>query len=96
MTKLALGIADNQAVTQVCEALGVPATPVVVFPRVNAAHASHPAWGGQLTGLRRAGVCVVDGQDLSRQPPPSAPDEFVPWAAIRAAIRAAVRPRPDP
>src|SRR5262245_14046802 len=39
VAKLALGIADNQALTQVCEAIGGGQVPVVIFPRVNAAHA---------------------------------------------------------
>jgi hypothetical protein len=43
VAKLASGIADNQALTQVGEALGTIGLPVVVFPRVNAAHARHPA-----------------------------------------------------
>jgi hypothetical protein len=37
--KLALGLADNQALTQVCEAIGLGTVPIVVFPRINAAHA---------------------------------------------------------
>ncbi|MFI6056724.1 flavoprotein [Streptomyces sp. NPDC051286] len=43
VAKLATGIADNQALTQVSEALGTIGVPVVVFPRVNAAHVRHPA-----------------------------------------------------
>ncbi|MGW0666443.1 flavoprotein [Streptomyces sp. NPDC002746] len=43
VAKLAMGIADNQALTQVGEALGTLNVPVVVFPRVNAAQARHPA-----------------------------------------------------
>ena len=42
VAKLALGIADNQALTLASEAIGSRATPVVVFPRINAAHARHP------------------------------------------------------
>lgn len=30
--KLALGLADNQALTQVCEAIGLGSVPIVVFP----------------------------------------------------------------
>ncbi|MEW2549468.1 flavoprotein [Streptomyces sp. NPDC047002] len=33
LAKLALGIADNQALTQLAEALGIPEVPVVAFPR---------------------------------------------------------------
>src|SRR5262245_20473559 len=36
VAKLALGIADNQALTQVCEAIGGRTVPVVIFPRINA------------------------------------------------------------
>jgi hypothetical protein len=42
VAKLALGLADNQALTPVCEAIGSPDVPIIVFPRVNAAHARHP------------------------------------------------------
>jgi hypothetical protein len=84
VAKLALGIADNQALTQVCEALGGRVPPVVVFPRVNAAHAGHPAWGAHLATLRRAGVVLVPGT------PGSAPGRALPWDAVRAAVRAAV------
>jgi hypothetical protein len=90
VAKLALGIADNQALTQVCEALG-GGTPVIVFPRVNAAHAGHPAWDGHLAALRRAGAATVWGEDVwPLHPPRSAPDRDLPWDAIRSAIRAAV------
>ena len=43
VAKLALGIADNQALTTACEAIGGGAVPVIVFPRVNAAHARQPS-----------------------------------------------------
>jgi hypothetical protein len=85
VAKLALGICDNQALTQVCEGLG-GGTPVVVVPRVNAAHAGHPAWDGHLDTLRRAGATVAWGEDVR---PPRA-GHALPWEAIRAAIRAAV------
>ncbi|WP_352303829.1 flavoprotein [Kineosporia sp. NBRC 101731] len=42
VTKLSTGVADNQALTQVSETLGT-STPIVLFPRVNAAHIRHPA-----------------------------------------------------
>jgi phosphopantothenoylcysteine synthetase/decarboxylase len=51
VAKLALGIADNQALTQVHEAIGIRDLPVVVFPRVNAAHARHPSWNSHLDTL---------------------------------------------
>ncbi|MFI9774647.1 flavoprotein [Streptomyces sp. NPDC051956] len=56
VAKLATGLMDNQALTQVGEAIGTLDLPVVVFPRVNAAHARHPAWGGHVEALRAGGV----------------------------------------
>ena len=41
--KVALGIADNQALTVLNENIGRDA-PMILFPRINAAHARHPAW----------------------------------------------------
>ncbi len=87
VAKLALGIADNQALTQVCEAIGGRYVPVVVFPRVNAAHAGHPAWDGHLATLRRAGVRLVYGEDVwPLHTPRSAPGRDLPWAAILQAV----------
>ena len=48
--KLALGIADNQALTTLCE--NVATTPMVIFPRVNAAHARQPAWAGHIAAYK--------------------------------------------
>jgi phosphopantothenoylcysteine synthetase/decarboxylase len=91
VAKLALGVADNQALTQVCEALGGRVPPVVVFPRVNAAHAGHPAWNGHLDALRQAGAILVWGEDVwPLSQPRSSPGPPLPWDAIRSAIRAAV------
>lgn len=79
--KLALGIADNQALTLLCESLTV--LPVVVFPRVNAAHARHPAWADHLVRLRAAGVRLVYGEDVWPLAEPRAADPRpLPWAAI--------------
>ncbi|MGW9137406.1 flavoprotein [Streptomyces sp. NPDC055681] len=64
VAKLAMGIADNQALTQVGEALGTIDVPVVVFPRINAAHARHPAWEGYIETLRKAGVELVYRADV--------------------------------
>lgn len=94
VAKLALGIADNQALTQVCEALGGRTVPVVVFPRVNAAHAGQPAWESHLASLRRVGVHLVYGEDVwPLHRPRSAPGRQLPWTAIIAAIRTAVEAR---
>lgn len=40
VAKLALGIADNQALTVLCEC--VATVPMIIFPRINAAHAGNP------------------------------------------------------
>lgn len=87
VAKLALGIADNQALTSVCEALGTGEIPVVVFPRVNAAHAGHPAWNQHIEALRAAGVFLVYGEKVwPLHQPRSEPDRRLPWAAIHEAI----------
>jgi Flavoprotein len=88
VAKLALGIADNQALTQVCEAIGAGQPPVVVFPRVNAAHAGHPAWDEHIATLSKAGVQLVYGDDVwPLHQPRSSPDRELPWDAIRHAIQ---------
>jgi hypothetical protein len=91
VAKLALGLADNQALTMVNEAIGTLGLPVVVFPRVNAAHARHPAWEGHLAALRRAGVRLVYGDDVwPLHEPRSAPGRDLPWPAIVDAVRDAI------
>lgn len=80
IAKLALGIADTQASTQVCEAIGGRRVPVVLLPRTNADHAGHPAFPGHLATLRSAGVRVLD---LAPEPPP-------PWDPFLAAITTAL------
>ncbi|MET9598128.1 flavoprotein [Streptomyces sp. NPDC006459] len=92
IAKLANGIADNQALTQVGEALGTLGLPVIVFPRVNAAHARHPAWKRHLDALREAEVHLVYGPDVwplyePREAPPGRP---LPWGAILDAADRAV------
>jgi len=82
VAKLALGIADNQALTVLCESIAT--TPMVVFPRVNAAHARQPAWNGHLDLLRSAGVQLIYGEDVwplyePRAAPPGRP---LPWGTI--------------
>jgi hypothetical protein len=64
VAKLALGIADNRALTTVCEAIGGGIVPVIVFPRVNAAHARQPFWSTHLAALRAAGVHLIYGEDM--------------------------------
>jgi flavoprotein len=93
VAKLALGIADNQAVTQVCEAIGLGEVPIVVFPRINAAHSNQPAWSDHVAALRRAGVQLVMGEDIwPLHRPRSAPGRELPWASIIDAIVTAVPP----
>jgi hypothetical protein len=85
--KLALGLADNQALTHVCEAIGLGTIPIVVFPRINAAHARHPSWGAHIAALERAGVHLIMGDDVwPLHEPRSAPGKELPWAAIMDAI----------
>jgi 3-polyprenyl-4-hydroxybenzoate decarboxylase len=90
VAKLALGIADNQALTTVGEAIGTKGLPIVIFPRVNAAHARHPAWSAHIERLQRAGVELVYGDDVwPLHEPRSAPSRDLPWDAIRQRIKAA-------
>ena len=88
VAKLALGIADNQALTQVGEAVGTLGVPVVVFPRVNAAHARHPAWKRHIAALREADVHLVDGPDVWPlfEPREAPGGRALPWAAVLDAI----------
>ncbi|WP_308343613.1 flavoprotein [Streptomyces sp. MK37H] len=92
VAKLATGIADNQALTQVSEAIGTRGLPVVVFPRVNAAHARHPAWQGHLDALRAAEVKLVYGPDVwPLYEPREAPSgRELPWTAVLDAVEEVV------
>lgn len=87
VAKLALGIADNQALTVLCENLTV--APMVVFPRVNAAHARQPAWESHLAALRSCGVRLVYGEDVwpLYEPRTAPPGRDLPWDAILAEIQ---------
>ncbi|MFB9302708.1 flavoprotein [Kibdelosporangium philippinense] len=80
--KLALGIADNQALTVLCEALGDPKVHVSVCPRLSEAQAGHPAWPGHLATLRAAGALVT----------PVSPDQ--PWTTLLDALPVAGTHRP--
>ncbi|MFC5909489.1 flavoprotein [Streptacidiphilus monticola] len=92
IAKLALGIMDNQALTQVGEALGTLDTPVIIFPRVNAAHARHPRWQGHLDALRESGACLIYGPEVwpLYEPREASPKRELPWAAALTAANAAV------
>lgn len=95
VAKLALGIADNQALTQVNEAIGTHDLPIVVFPRVNAAHARHPSWESHLDALRKADVRLVYGDEVwPLHEPRSAPGRGLPWSAVLDAVNEAVGARP--
>ena len=61
VAKLAVGIADNQALTALGEAVGAPDVPVVVRPQADENQRRHPAWATHLATLEAAGVRVVDG-----------------------------------
>lgn len=87
VAKLALGIADNQALTTLCEAIGFGEIPIVVFPRINAAHANQPSWDEHIAKLQRAGAHLVMGEDVwPLHRPRSAPGRELPWSAIIEAI----------
>lgn len=56
VAKLALGIADNQALTVLGDALGEPGVTLVVGYQVRDSRFGHPAWQGHLDTLASAGV----------------------------------------
>lgn len=93
VAKLALGIADNQALTQVCEALGLGTIPIIVFPRINAAHANQPAWKSHITALEQAGVSLIMGEDVwpLHKPRSASPTRVFPWSTIIDTIVSAVQ-----
>jgi len=84
--KLALGIGDNQALTALCESMTT--VPMIVFPRVNAAHARQPSWSDHLARLRSVGVHLIYGPDVwPLAEPRAAGSQNLPWQAILAAVR---------
>ena len=89
--KIALGLADNQALTVVTESL--TSVPVVLFPLINAAHAEHPAWPAHMAALRAAGVHLIEGPDLWPLYPPreTPPGQALPWKAIFEAAQQELR-----
>jgi hypothetical protein len=92
VAKLALGIADNKALTIAGEAIGDNELPVVVFPRINAAHARHPAWETHIAALESAGVHLVRGADVwpLHEPRWAPPGRRLPWAHILDLVGALV------
>jgi hypothetical protein len=95
VAKLALGIADNQALTVAGEAIGDTGLPVVLFPRINAAHARHPAWDGHIGALESAGVRLVRGEDVwpLHEPRTAPPGRRLPWPQIIELVDMLVAPR---
>lgn len=95
--KLALGLADNQALTLLCENLVI--RPTIVFPRVNAAHARQPAWSSHLDALSSVGVELVYGDDVwpLYEPRQAPADRELPWGHILQRVDAGVSvdPKPD-
>ncbi|MFD0312319.1 flavoprotein [Streptomyces sp. NPDC127119] len=93
VAKLATGLMDNQALTQVGEAIGTLELPVVVFPRVNAAHARHPAWQRHIDALRAGGVHVIQGPDVwpLYEPREAPKGRTLPWSAVLDTVDEAVR-----
>jgi hypothetical protein len=68
-----------------CESVG--GVPMLVFPRVNAAHARHPSWQSHIDVLRGAGVRLLYGEDVWPLREPREEDgRPVPWEAIPSAI----------
>lgn len=93
-----LGLADNQLLTAACEAIGGQSVPVVVFPRVNAAHARQPMWEQHITALRSVGVHLVYGEHVwpLHEPRQAPPGKEEPWPALLQAVNDAYVNRPDP
>lgn len=92
--KLALGIADNQALTVLCE--NVATTPMIIFPRINAAHARQPSWSSHINRLRSAGVELIYGKDVwPLAEPRSAGPRELPWSAILSAVNAIAATRAE-
>ncbi|RZQ65647.1 flavoprotein [Amycolatopsis suaedae] len=56
VAKLALGIADNQALTVLGDVVGAPDVRMVVGYQVQPARFRHPAWRGHLDALASAGI----------------------------------------
>lgn len=97
VAKLALGLADNQLLTTACETIGGQEVPVVVFPRVNAAHARQPVWNQHIAALREVGVNLVYGDHVwPLHEPRSAPGRDLPWLALLEAVNDAYAGRQDP
>nr|WP_177241864.1 flavoprotein [Saccharopolyspora antimicrobica] len=82
VVKLALGIADNQALTTLGEAIGTPEVPVVVFPKINATQVRHPAWQSHVDTLRAAGVHLLLDDQFAAHGPRSGNAPGIPWSEV--------------
>ncbi|UOZ02536.1 flavoprotein [Amycolatopsis sp. WQ 127309] len=58
VAKLALGIADNQALTVLGDVLGAPGITIVVAYQIQDTRVHHPAWRRHLGTLAEAGVTL--------------------------------------
>jgi 2-polyprenyl-6-methoxyphenol hydroxylase-like FAD-dependent oxidoreductase len=58
VAKLALGIADNQALTVLGDVLGAPGITIVVAYQIQDTRVHHPAWQRHLDTLEGAGVTL--------------------------------------
>lgn len=58
VAKLALGIADNQALTVLGDVLGAPGITIVVAYQIQDTRVHHPAWRRHLGALAEAGVTL--------------------------------------
>ncbi|MFD9963055.1 flavoprotein [Amycolatopsis sp. NPDC058986] len=58
VAKLALGIADNQALTVLGDVLGAPGITIVVAYQIQDTRVHHPAWRRHLDVLAEAGVVL--------------------------------------
>lgn len=93
VNKIALGIADNYAMTTVAELIGRQ-VPTVLVPFVNAALAARAPFQRAVAGLRDERVRVLLGTDDGWEPHPpgsgSSRQKAFPWTtAFRAATRLA-------
>ena len=61
---------------------------MIIFPRINAAHARQPAWNDHLNRLRSTGVELIYGDHVwpLAEPRMAGPREL-PWAAILTALK---------
>jgi len=86
VNKFAHGIADNFAVSLLCEMMGY-GVPTMVVPHCKPQLASHPAFSASLATLQEMGVRVLFD--------PNAPYEhrLPPWAEIVASLPAEEQPR---